>query len=320
VPAPFQGELSREIVTGVLVTSSILATAVFIPIIGFFSTIFIPLPILFYRIKLGRHAGFTIGLISVAVMVTLLKSLGGLSINILFFIELLLLGYVLSELFEKKMSIEKTIGYACATVFGLSLILIFSYSLFTQTGLLTLVSGYVAQNLELTLRIYEGMGISQGTLNDIKASLGRIQYILVRIIPSLATSGLLLVAWSNLLIARPLFQKQLLKYPDFGDLSCWKAPEMLIWGLIGSGLLIVLPDSGMQMLGINGLIVTFTIYFFQGIAIVAFILEKKHIPRILQTFIYTMIALQQILVLVVVGIGIFDMWIDIRKLDRSEAA
>jgi uncharacterized membrane protein len=101
VPAPFQGELSREIVTGVLVTSSILATAVFIPIIGFFSTIFIPLPILFYRIKLGRHAGFTIGLISVAVMVTLLKSLGGLSINILFFIELLLLGYVLSELFEK---------------------------------------------------------------------------------------------------------------------------------------------------------------------------------------------------------------------------
>jgi uncharacterized protein YybS (DUF2232 family) len=320
VPAPLQWESSWEIATGVLVTSSIFATAVFMPIIGFFSTIFIPLPILFYRIKLGRQAGLTIGLISLTVMIMVLKSLDGLSINILFFIELLLLGYVLSELFEKKMSIEKTVGYACAAVFGSALILIFSYSLFTQTGLLRLVSDYVAQNLELTLRIYEGMGISQSTLSDIKASLDRIQYILVRIIPSLATSGLLLVAWSNLLIAKPLFKRQLLKYPDFGNLSCWKTPEMLIWGLIGSGLLIIIPFSGLRMIGVNGLITMFTIYFFQGIAIVAFILKKKKIPRMLQTFIYTMIALQQILVLVVVGIGIFDMWIDIRKLNRSEVS
>ena len=318
MPAPLQWELSRQIASGVLITSSIFAAAVFIPIIGFISTIFIPLPILFYRMKLGREAGLTIGLISIVIMVMALKSVDGLSIDILFFTELLLLGYMLSECFEKELSIEKTIGYACATVLSSTLVFIFGYSVFTQTELLKLVSGYVGQNLELTLRIYEGMGISPDTLADIKASLDRIQYLLVRIIPGLAISGLLLVAWFNLLMARPLFKRQLLKYPDFGNLNCWKTPELLIWGLIGSSLMIIIPNSGLRMVGINGLIMLFTVYFFQGMAIVAYILEKKKIPRILRTFIYIMIALQQMLVMVVIGLGIFDLWIDVRKLNPSK--
>ena len=318
MPAPPQWELSRQIAAGVLITSSIFATAVFIPIIGFISTIFIPLPILFYRMKLGREAGLTIGLISIVIMAMVLKSVDSLSIDILFFIELLLLGYMLSEFFEKKLSIEKTIGYACATVLISTLVFIFGYSIFTQTELLKLVSGYVAQNLELTLRIYKGMGISPDTLDDIKASLDHIQYLLVRIIPGLAISGLLLVAWSNLLLARPLFKRQFLKYPDFGNLNCWKTPEMLIWGLIGSSLMILIPHNGLRMVGINGLIMLFMVYFFHGMAIVAYILEKKKIPPMLRTFIYIMIALQQMLVMVVIGLGIFDMWIDVRKLNPSK--
>jgi uncharacterized protein YybS (DUF2232 family) len=318
VPAPLQWELSRQIAAGVLITSSIFATAVFIPIIGFFSTIFIPLPILFYRMKLGREAGISIGLISIVIMAMVLKSVDSLSIDILFFTELLLLGYMLSEFFEKELSIEKTIGYACATVLSSTLVFIFGYSVFTQTELLKLVSGYVAQNLELTLRIYEGMGISPDTMADIKASLDHIQYLLVRIIPGLAISGLLLVAWSNLLMARPLFKRQLLKYPDFGNLNCWKAPELLIWGLIGSSLMIIIPHTGLRLVGINGLIILFTVYFFHGMAIVTYILEKKKIPRMLRTFIYIMIALQQMLVMVVIGLGIFDLWLDVRKLNPSK--
>ena len=316
--APLQWELSRQIASGVLITSIIFATAVFIPIIGFFSTIFIPLPILFYRMKLGRQAGLTIGLISIIIMVMILKSVDSLSVDILFFTDLLLLGYMLSEFFEKGLSIEKTIGYACATVLSATLVFIFGYSFFTQTELLKLTSEYVAQNLELTLRIYKGMGISPDTLAEIKASLDHIQYLLVRIIPGLAISGLLLVAWSNLLLARPLFKRQFLKYPDFGNLNCWKTPEMLIWGLIGSSLMILIPHNGLRMVGINGLIMLFMVYFFHGMAIVAYILEKKKSPPMLRTFIYIMIALQQMLVMVVIGLGIFDMWIDVRKLNPSK--
>jgi uncharacterized protein YybS (DUF2232 family) len=319
VPEPLQWESPWEILSGVLITSLIFVVAVFIPVIGFFGTIFIPLPILFYRVKLGRQAGITIGMISIAVMVFILKALGGLSVDILFFSELLLLGYALSELFEKRVSVEKTVIFACVVALGSAFVAILGYSVLTQTGIFQLVSQYVAQNLELTLSIYEGMGISPETLAALEASLDQIQYTLVRIIPSLAIAMLLIVAWSNLLMAKPLFRRQQLEYPDFGNLSNWRTPETLIWGLIASGLLVLLPLDGIRLIGFNGLILMFTIYFFQGVAIVSFMFEKKNIPRTVRIFIYSMIALQQILLLLVVGLGIFDMWFDFRKLNPPKA-
>jgi uncharacterized protein YybS (DUF2232 family) len=57
-----------------------------------------------------------------------------------------------------------------------------------------------------------------------------------------------------------------------------------------------------------------TIYFFQGIAIISFYFEKKRFPRLLRIVLYSLIALQQVVLLVVVGLGFFDMWLNFRKL------
>lgn len=318
MPESPKWELSREIISGILITSCIFAAAVFIPVLGFFLTILIPLPILFYRMKLGRQAGISIGVISVGIMVVVLKALGGLSVDLLFFTALLLLGFLLSELFKKKVSIEKAIGYACVVVLCSAFVVIYGCSLSAHTGMLEFVSNYVAKNLALTIEIYKGMGISPDTLTTIEKSFDRIQYTLVRIIPSVAASMLLLIAWANLLIIKPLLQKQQLTYSEIENLNCWRAPEILIWGLIASGLTILLTDGGIRMIGVNGLIIMFTVYFFQGIAIVAFFFDRKGMPRILRIFIYTLIGLKRILILIVVGLGIFDMWLDLRKLNRMD--
>ncbi len=319
MPEPLQWESPREILSGILITCCIFATAVFIPVIGFFSTIFVPLPILFYRRKLGRQAGMAIGGASIAVMVLVFKALGGLSVDILFFTELLLLGYMLSELSEQRLSLEKTIGYACAVVVASAFAIVYGYSIVNRIGFSQLIANYVTQNLELTLKIYEGMGISPETLDALEASMDRIKYALIRIIPGLATAIMLFVAWSNLLMAKPLFKKQQLAYPDFGRLNCWRAPELLIWGLIGSGILVLLSTGGLRMIGVNGLILMFTVYFFQGMAIVSFFFEEKRIPKMLRIFIYCMIALQQILLLLIIAMGVFDMWLDFRKINKPAA-
>ncbi|MBW2583782.1 MAG: DUF2232 domain-containing protein, partial [Deltaproteobacteria bacterium] len=87
----------KDIVTGVSVTSLIFLISVFIPIIGFVAALFIPLPILFYRLRLGRINGLVIPIISSLVMVVFI---GGISLDILFFAGLLLIGFILGELFE----------------------------------------------------------------------------------------------------------------------------------------------------------------------------------------------------------------------------
>ena len=41
---------------------------------------------------------------------------GGVSIELLFFVELLLVGFIIGELFELNLSVEKTVLYTCGAV------------------------------------------------------------------------------------------------------------------------------------------------------------------------------------------------------------
>jgi uncharacterized protein YybS (DUF2232 family) len=42
--------------------------------------------------------------------------------------------------------------------------------------------------------------------------------------------------------------------------------------------------------------------------------HKKNFPRLVRFILYSLIAIQQVFLLVVVALGMFDMWLDFRKL------
>jgi len=175
----------------------------------------------------------------------------------------------------------------------------------------------VTKNLELTLSLYENMGMKQESIQMISASLESIKYVFIRIIPALVVASILFISWINLLLSKPIFNNWNLIYPDFGSLKLWKAPEFLVWIIIGCGILLIFPNNTLKILGLNGLLILMTIYFFHGIAIVSFYFEKKRLPRLLRFFLYSLIALQQIILLVVIGLGFFDMWLNFRRLENS---
>ena len=302
--------MAKDIVNGVLFTSLIFFISVFIPIIGFFGALVIPLPILFYRLKLGRTIGAFIPIISGLILFLLI---GGISTDVLFFVELLVIGFILGELIESNRSIEKTILYAAGTVWISGLMGLIIYSALSGDGIYAVVSEYVAKNLELTMVLYQNMGMSDENIELIDRLLVEIRPVIVQIIPAMVTASTLCVAWANLLIARPLLKSRSLSYPDFGPLNMWKAPEFLVWGVIGCGLALFLPSAIINTIGMNGLLILMTVYFFQGIAIVSFYFEKKRFPRIVRLFLYTLIALQHLILLAVIGLGFFDMWINFRR-------
>ncbi|MDJ0785149.1 MAG: YybS family protein [Desulfosarcinaceae bacterium] len=315
MPLPFHSRLSKDIAAGVMATLFIFSAAVFMPVIGFVFSLFIPLPVLFYRAKLGRRHGMIVPLVALGIMSLLF---GGITMDILFFSGLMLLGFALSEMFEKALSVEMTVVVACGIVLGAGLIALLLYSIAANKGIYTLASAYVATNLELSLALYKGVGIPQETIDTIANSLDRIQYVLVRILPSLAAASTLFAAWTNLIAARPIMVRRGVDCPDFGPLNHWRAPEPLVWGVIGSGLMVLIPDLGIRLIGVNGLLVLLTVYFIQGIAIVSFYFEKKKLPRTIRIVLYCMIALQQFFLLIVICIGLFDMWINFRKIDTNK--
>jgi uncharacterized protein YybS (DUF2232 family) len=281
------------------------------PLIGFFCSVFIPLPILFYRAKLGRKTG---AIVPIAVTAAMMVIAGGFTIDVVFFIGLLLLGFMLCELFQLNLSVEKTIVYTTGTVLGASVFGLIVYSNLSNIGIGELISNYIGENLKLTLALYEKMGVSENNMVMLEESLDRIQYVLIRIIPALTITSTLFVAWVNTIIAKPVLTSRHLFYPDFGNLKQWQAPDYFVWGVIVSGLILLLPSSDIKMIGFNGLFIFLTIYFFQGIAIIAYYFEQKKVPRGFRILLYTLIALQQFLLLIVVGLGFFDTWLNFRKI------
>ena len=306
-----QGNISKDIISGIAIIGLIFTASTYLPIIGFFFSLFIPLPILFYRSKLGRTTGIIVYILSIIIMIVMT---GSISLDIFFFAELLLLGFVLSELFEMRLSIDKTISYACASVLITVIVILFFYSNLSNTGIYTLASEYISRNLELTMAMYESLGVPEESIHVISNSMEKIHYVLIRIIPAMLISLTLFVSWTSLLIAKPLLKAKNIFFPDFDSLKLWKAPEFMVWLFIGCGVMLILPDNSFKILGLNGLIILLTIYFFQGIAIVSFYFEKKNVPRIFRIFLYSVLALQQLVLLSVIGLGFFDMWINFRKL------
>ncbi len=307
--------MTKDIINGIVLTSVIVAISVAVPIIGFFFVMFVPLPTFFFRTKLGRKGA---AVIPIAVTVLAVLVIGGFSLDVFFLIALFILGFGLGELFELGVTIEKTVCYPSLAVWLVSSIFLLFYSFMSDVDVIALISEYVASNLNHTLTLYKEMGMPEETIQMLDRSMPQIQYVLIRIIPGMVMASTLFVTWMNILVAKPLYMLKQLRFPDFGPLNRWKSPEILIWGVIAAGVMLLIPDKTIKIFGINALLIFFVIYFFQGIAIVAFFFEKKKLPGMLKVALYSLIGFQQILLFLIACMGFFDAWLDIRKLNSVE--
>jgi uncharacterized protein YybS (DUF2232 family) len=228
-------------------------------------------------------------------------------------------GLILPEVFEMNLSVEKTVGFTAGGVLTMGALILALYTLVSTTSPWALASDYVEKSVKLALAVYREMDAPEEKINMLSQSLDGILYVMLRIIPGIMVVATLFVVWSNLLLARLVLRSKELFCPDFGRLNQWKAPEHLVWVAIASGVLLLFGHPGLKMLGINGLIVMMMVYFFQGIAIVSFYFEKKQFPKILRILLYGLIAIQQLLLLVVVALGFFDIWIDFRRTRKVES-
>jgi uncharacterized protein YybS (DUF2232 family) len=307
--------MTKDIINGIALTSIIVAVSFAVPLIGFFFIMFVPLPTIFFRIKLGRNKAAAI---PIAVTVLAAAIAGGFTVDVFFLIALFVLGFTMGELFEIQTSIEKYIGYPSLAVWVVSLIFMFFYSAVSDVDITAAISGYVANNLNHTLTLYREMGMPEETVQMLDRSMPQLEYMLVRIIPGLIMATTLFVAWMNILMARSIFIVRQLPFPEFGPLNRWKSKEILIWGVIAAGGVLLIPDMTIKIFGINALLLFFVIYFFQGMAIVSFFFEKKKLPPMLKVVLYSLIGFQHLLWLVIAGLGFFDTWLDIRKLNAGE--
>ncbi len=304
----------KDIANGVLITCLILAASVLIPIVGIFCSLLLPLPTLYYRIKLGRAISALIPIIG---LVVLMVAMNTFPFDIVFVAVMFIIGFSLGELLESQFSIEKTMLLTCALVFLGGAISLILFSAVTGHSLFAEFSQTVAHNREFLLQLYRSMGMPAEGIPDFTRFIDEIQSILFKILPALMITTTLFVVWVNLLLGRFLLKSRHMGYPAYGRLNLWQAPDYLVWGVIGCGLLMLIPDNFSKTIGLNGLITLMMIYFFQGVAIVSFLFEKKQVPRFAKIMLYALLILQEVL-LVVIVIGFIDVWANFRKLETTK--
>ncbi|MBF0573431.1 MAG: DUF2232 domain-containing protein [Desulfamplus sp.] len=327
-----KNRLVMEIFSGIAISMLIILLTTYFPVFGLFMALILPMPILYFRLKLGRNLGalimFTV--FAMTFVATELFSGGGasgitgslqdasdkfsISIDLLFYGSLLLTGFAFGECLELRLSIEKSFVYTVISTLAICSALFFLYALSTGQGVVSIVSDYISDNLKLTLTLYENMGMSQESIEIIENSIEAIKYVLVRMLPALITTFLVFVIWVNTLFIKKILTKKGIYLAELKNLNQWKAPEHLVWVVIFLGLLMIIPGKNVKIVAFNCIMILMPIYFFQGIAIISFIFERKNFPPLLKVSIYIIIAIQQILVLGIIGLGFFDTWINFRKI------
>jgi uncharacterized protein YybS (DUF2232 family) len=138
------------------------------------------------------------------------------------------------------------------------------------------------------------------------------QSLLAQVLPALALINMALVAWVNLLVVQKL--GTLWGWADLGEpLSQWASPEWLVFFLVAAGFALLAPVSWVRQAGLNLLLVTGFIYFCQGMAVISALLQRYQLPWVLRGVVYAL-AFMNPLMLVVMILGLTDLWLDFRTL------
>ncbi len=297
------------------VVSLVLLLAALAPFGGVIALLFIPLPVFFYYAKNGRVRGIVLAALSLIVLFFAARIVD-LYASFPLFVLLTFSGVVIAEVLQRNYPIEKTVVISVAATFiAGSIIFLYQGFLLGETPW-HMISAFTEQKIREGISFYTYLKISPEQIKLIEENVAGIVAFITAISPAISLVGLTFMVWVNLLLGKKIFQKYGLSYPDFGDLSLWKAPEKMVWYLIAAGVILILPNERTEILGWNMLIVILFAYLLAGIAIISFYLKKNSLPSGLRYLIYFLVFAQQIITLLVVTAGLFDLWVDFRKLNK----
>jgi len=92
----------------------------------------------------------------------------------------------------------------------------------------------------------------------------------------------------------------------------------MVWGLIVAGFSLFLSFSSLRLVAVNALVIMLAIYFFHGLSILLFYLNKYRVPQWMRLGVYALIMVQQVLVIAVTMAGLFDQWLDLRRIHQKK--
>ncbi len=280
-----------------------------IPMAGILLIPLVPQPTLAFGLKNGIRPAFAV-LFAVSVLLYLF---GGREVMVGFLL-LALMVVLFFYFFGREWPIHRVVvGTAAGMFLALYAFLLVLVGPLSQ--LREVAGNALRENLDLSLKIYEQAGFSPETIEMARERSPQIIDLVLQIMPALAFLSFLTIILINLVLLSYRFPQHRGTFYSLGDFKEWSSPEPVVWCFIGSGFCLFLPSAwGLNTLALNVLLIVSPFYLFHGLAIVAYFFFHKRVPLFLRGIGYVLIALEQLVTLAVVGLGLFDLWGDFRRL------
>jgi uncharacterized protein YybS (DUF2232 family) len=295
----------------------IFLTSVQLSLLGMVIRVFAPLPVMVLYHRWGLAGAGLTTLIGTLGVSALLNPLLGIN----FFTEFGLLGILLYRyIVIKRLDWDRGVLFASvgfATILGLLLALYWTATSFDFVD-------WMRQEILDTGRAWlQPQGLDGGAEEAARTALEKVTEILLHVSPAL----MMLTVWLEGIISVAVFRRltglsvfgghQIPLKPEFRN---WFCHDRLVWvGILGA-ILIIIKTPFLSTLGLNIVILMVAVYLLQGLAVVCFLFDRKNVPLGFRIMGYVLIGLIQFLAVLVTALGLFDIWLDFRKLRPKVAA
>jgi uncharacterized protein YybS (DUF2232 family) len=225
---------------------------------------------------------------------------------------ILLMGLILTVCHQRGWTEGSGIMFTVVVLGLLGLVFFLGQAFFQGQSPLELWEQKSRELVETLSKMLSDAGMSFSDLRLMGLPRMEVQNLLVQVLPALVLINTALVAWVNVLVVQGL--GNLWGWNDLGEpLSLWASPEWMVFFLAAAGFALLVPQPWVRQIGLNLLLVMGFIYFCQGMAVISAILQRYQLPRVLRGIVY-ILAFMNPLMLVVMILGLTDLWLDFRTL------
>lgn len=280
-----------------------------VPMLGAFVMLFTPAPLL------GFVVGFPRPFVRLACVLALTSGLvaigGGPMAAGAYAVSFGVAGAVMCYMLERRRPFE--IIVVCTTA---ALVVTGTLAAFALAGSPAALAQVIHLDLMTAMehgeKFYKMAGIDGGISAETRTS---IVDAVLRLSPALLAVTTAFMVLVNLgVFWRVGGRQQRVGYMLFGDLVRWATPEWLIWVLLVTGFGLFIPIAPLSTIALNCFVCVVAVYFCQGLAIMAFYFKVLAMPPLARGLIYFVTVVQPVLAALVCSAGVFDLWIDFRRL------
>jgi hypothetical protein len=284
-----------------------------IPPAGIFSGLLAPFPAAYFRFRHGRGTGIIIVLGATAAMTAYF----GLSAGTFYLVQCGLIALLLPELLLRGFSATRSIVWTTAAIVVLLAVAVVFFSLTSGQNIHQMAVAEIQKSVAQAVAIYEQSGVKGEELAVLKQTMATAADLVIRMYPALIIITLIAMVGCNLSLLRR-FTAGMGFSLNIDEFKSYRNPDILVWGLIGTGFSLLADNRIITTPAINALAIIALLYFLQGLAVISTVIARQSIAGVLRAGLYVMLLLQPYLAALVAAIGIFDLWGDFRTPRKQE--